>query len=335
MSSPTKPNDPDKIPVVEIVLRPVNQGWSMGEDWHVLRPLTSTMYDLRVFLEEEKGINRNRIMLRVKGKLFAASKEKWTFRRLGLYDGYVIDIEPTMSGSWWWHPIEHYAEIFIQRIESLLERAPGGGLFLHDLEPVVEMPPPIKKSLKVFLRIYPERFFLYSDTKKNTTWVRRTTNLIEIPAFETVPHILGQFAMYKDENFDWDSYADIDDKYKVETYVTAEEEEEARRKEKEDAELAIEAELLANGAVVDEVDAESSNENKAGDQRETLPSDPRSTAADIESVSHGDGPPLEVNTTSPIASKLVSPSASSKGTSVRSRPGSAQRSVKLDVPPDK
>lgn len=208
-------------PVVKLILRPICDGWNMGEDWEVILPLTLTFYNLKAFIETERGINRHRIMLRLKGKALAPSKEKFTFRRIGLYDGYVIQVEPTMSGSWWWHPYGHYEEKFLAQIEAHLNACPEKGAFLSDLIPVFIPPPPINKGLRILLRIHPERFHIYCDIKNNTFWVRRSKTILELPVFDSVSHTVGHFQHFQAEPFDWDNYMDVDDKCKVETFETA------------------------------------------------------------------------------------------------------------------
>lgn len=208
-------------PAVKLILRPICDGWNMGEDWEVVLPLSSTFYDLKAFIEAERSINRHRIMLRLKGKALAPGKEKFTFRRIGLYDGYIIQVEPTMSGSWWWYPYEHYEKKFLAQIEAHLSSSPEKGAFISDLIPLFVPPPPINKSLRVLLRIHPEMFHIYCDVKNNTFWVRRCKTILELPVFESVAHPVGHFQHFKADPFDWDSYVDIDDKYKVEIFETA------------------------------------------------------------------------------------------------------------------
>lgn len=207
-----------QVPQVLLILRPINEEWRMGEDWEVSRPMSSTMYDLRVMIEEVRGINRNRIMLRMKGRVFAPARDRWTLRRLGLYDGYIIHIEPTMSGSWWWHPLQHYIDDFIKYLEDFLDQQPEGGIFLSDMVPQITIPPPIKQSLRLFLRTHPEFFHIYCDTRNNTMWVRRTRGVVELPIFERFPHYLGRVKQFEYPNFDWDSYKDIDEKYVVDVF---------------------------------------------------------------------------------------------------------------------
>jgi hypothetical protein len=268
-SQPTQslPSPKKEEPQVNLVLRPVSEGWNMGEDWEVSRPYTTTMYDLRAFIEAERGISRHRMMLRMKGKVIQPNKEKWTLQRLGLYDGYVIQVEPTMANTWWWNTYDYYYENFLQQIETILDRLPDQGSFLTDLEKLITLPPPLRnKSLRVILRKYPERIHIYTDTTNNTHYVRRTKDLMDIPIFNLAPHTLGSFKHFQSPkpDFDWDSYQDIDDTHFHERFLTAEEEaEEAaakKREEEEKAKLAAAAAAEAAAAA----NALANNENQEG-----------------------------------------------------------------------
>lgn len=226
-----------QVPQVTLILKPMNEGWSMGEDWEIARPLSSTMYDLRVLIEETRGINRHRIMLRVKGKIFPPARDKWTFRRLGLYDGFVIQVEPTMSGTWWWHPKQHYIDKFIKELEDFLDQQPEKGIFLTEMIPQISIPPPIKQSLRIFLRMYPDHFNIYYDVRKNTMWIRRTQSVLQLPIFERFPHYLGNIKQFELPDFNWEDYKDIDDKYATEEFVSEEQLQEiAAAKEKAEKE---------------------------------------------------------------------------------------------------
>ena len=206
------------------------------------RSLSNTFLDIAQFVEDERGISRYRIQIRYKGKVVSDAKMKWTLRRTGISsDDVVLQIEPTLAGAWWWHTIPEYTEKLLTDIERVIDNSPNKGIFLHDLETLTPVPPPLEsKSLRVFLRIYPERFHIYTYTCDNTHWVRRTHGLIDLPIFSNVPHDLGRIQHFVPKPFDWDAYADIDDKYVVEVFETVEEqaariEREAAEKERQDA----------------------------------------------------------------------------------------------------
>jgi hypothetical protein len=88
---------------VTLFLRPVDEGWIMGEDMMVNLPALTTFLDLLILIEKEKDISRHRIQLRpmlkrVNNQLILKDRFDWTFKRLGLDDDMVICVEPTLSG---------------------------------------------------------------------------------------------------------------------------------------------------------------------------------------------------------------------------------------------
>jgi hypothetical protein len=88
---------------VTLFLRPVDEGWIMGEDMVVNLPAETTFLDLLILVEKEKDISRHRIQLRpmlkrVDNQLILQNRFDWTFKRLGLDDDKVICVEPTLSG---------------------------------------------------------------------------------------------------------------------------------------------------------------------------------------------------------------------------------------------
>ena len=82
----------------------------MGDDWKVEVLLDSNIYDLKVYIEENRGISRHRIMVRDSkaNELISLKREKNTFRRLLIPENYVFIIEPTLIGSWLWNPYDWY-----------------------------------------------------------------------------------------------------------------------------------------------------------------------------------------------------------------------------------
>jgi hypothetical protein len=218
---------------ITVIIRPFCGDWQMGEDWTLRISFLATFVDLKEFIEEVKGISRHRIQIKLKGKLLTGTREKWTLRRMGIYDAYVIQIEPTLVGSWWWNDYYYYVDILLRQIETIIDEKPDGGIFLSDLIPLVQIPPPVKVSLKVFIRSYPERLHVHCNTVENTYWIEKLKSTIEIPTFSSFPHYLGKFPYAKLPPFDWDSYKDIDDKYKVEAIEIEEEKKEVQPSEGE------------------------------------------------------------------------------------------------------
>jgi hypothetical protein len=200
---------------ITVIIRPFCGEWQMGEDWPITLSYMSTFVDLKLYIEDEKGISAHRMQIKLKGKLLTATREKWTLRRMGVYDGYVIHLEPTFPESWWWNDYSYYVELLLAQIEKAIDDN-GGGIFFSDLLPLVQIPMPIKVSLKVFIRSYPERLHVHCNTVEGTYWIETAKTAIELPTFSTYPHNLGKFPYAVLPPFDWDSYKDIDDKYKIE-----------------------------------------------------------------------------------------------------------------------
>ena len=85
---------------LEIIIRPIDGEWVMGEDWVISVHKDFTMLDLKNYIHKERGISPFRQQLRLKnGKLVQESKMQWSIRRHGLGNGYILKVEPTLSNS--------------------------------------------------------------------------------------------------------------------------------------------------------------------------------------------------------------------------------------------
>jgi hypothetical protein len=127
---PDVPKEPEKPPPVVIayltlVIRPKDKEWIMGDDWQIRIDSLSTLNDLRQYIEENNpnrvNISRHRIQLRLKQKVPSPSRDLWTLRKLGVFEGTVIGVEPTMSGSWFWHDYDYYASKTIDEVCAVVK----------------------------------------------------------------------------------------------------------------------------------------------------------------------------------------------------------------------
>ena len=109
-------NFTDEIETIQIFIRPIDPNnnsalatsyeqppWIMGEDMILnVDPMTS-ISDLKGIIEIYKHytehstgsnlfISRHRMQLRVNGKSIIPSKENWTLRRLGIFNGMIIQV---------------------------------------------------------------------------------------------------------------------------------------------------------------------------------------------------------------------------------------------------
>lgn len=214
--------------MVSVTLRAVDNGWVMGVDWIVDFHNLMTMGEIRTYVEQYRGISRHRIQLRLKGKVLPANREIWTLRRMGIYDGYTILIEPTIIGGWLWEPKEYYANKLLDEVCEIVTNTvtPNGSgrINLKVLNEKIKPPPCIKSSLRVFLRQYPERIYIHTDTSENELWVHVTKRPFQLPTFGTFSVEIGTFPYYKPKRFDWAGNKEIDDMYKIETLPVDEEE---------------------------------------------------------------------------------------------------------------
>ena len=213
--------------LVSVTLRPVDKDWVMGEDWVVDLHNQTTMVEIRQYVETHRGISKHRIQLRMKGKVCPTNREIWTLRRLGIYDGYVIQVEPTLSGAWLWNPKEYYINKLLDEVSAIIESTTSAGsagrINLKQLNAKIKPPPCIKTSLRVFLRQYPERIYMHTDTTEGDIWVHLTKRPFQLPTFGNFSVEIGTFAYYKPKKFDWAGNKDIDDMYKIETLPEEEE----------------------------------------------------------------------------------------------------------------
>jgi hypothetical protein len=207
--------------LVSITLRPVDRDWVMGEDWVVDFHNLTTVVGIREYIEKVRGISRHRIQLRLKGKVLPKNREIWTLRRLGIYDGYTMLVEPTLSGSWLWEPKQYYIDKLIREVTEIIEATATaitpGRIELSALNAKIAPPPCIKSSLRVFLRQYPERFYIHTDTTDNVLWIHIPRRPFQMPTFSNFSVEIGSFQYFKPKRFDWAANMDIDDMYKIET----------------------------------------------------------------------------------------------------------------------
>ena len=97
------------------------------------------------------------------GKMIPPTKEGWGLRRFAIGDGSVVVVEPTIEGAWFAHDQEYYVKRFVSEIRDAIEAA-GGVMSYSKLNSLVKVPPVFPTTLRVFLRKYPEHFYIHTDT---------------------------------------------------------------------------------------------------------------------------------------------------------------------------
>ena len=311
-----------QINTIQIIVRPVdpnnNPGlplsyetppWTMGEDMILdVDPLTS-LHDLKGIIEiykqhmeteigSTKFISRHRMQLRVNGKAVTASREPWTIRRLGIYDGTVIQVtdrkldtiillffsilrwkvEPTISGDWYWHDYDYYAEQLLERVLDIIRssnRIPCM-LSISELSDVLGTLPPIFRiNLKAFLRRYPEKVHIYCDYSgfQSVYWVQEATHSRMVPTFGEFPIDIGFAPRFKAPDFNWDEYRDIDDMYKEGTIDDPIDVSNEFEDDEEDGMIAAEVSALLEEmiiTIIEKEDGDSSQQDENSSHRDDV-----------------------------------------------------------------
>ena len=112
------------------------------------------------------------------------TESEWSMslRRVGLTaNNCLLEFRPKEMGLWMWHPLEYYKN---QYRELLVKTIGNRQVMLSELVEEVKRtrPPPIRTSTKVFLRCYPEVFWVTTHIASGLSEVRLTKTL-EPPTF--------------------------------------------------------------------------------------------------------------------------------------------------------
>ena len=155
------------------------------------------------------------------------NRESWTFRRFGIYEGYVIQVEPTLRGGWLWNPMGYYHEQLLQEVGRVVRSSPMGRVLLDDLVQRVTIPPCVRTSLKVFLRQYPDRIYIHTDLTEGHWWVHLVTKPFQLPTFGHMNIEIGRIKHYQPAHFDWGAYQDVDDTLQLASFEAVDEEQQS------------------------------------------------------------------------------------------------------------
>jgi hypothetical protein len=172
------------------------------------------------------------------------NRESWTFRRFGIYEGYVIQVEPTLGGGWLWNPVSYYHEQLLQEVGRVVRSSPMGRVLLDDLVQRVTIPPCIHTSLKVFLRQYPDRIYIHTDLTEGHWWVHLATKPFQLPTFGHMNIEIGRIKHFQPVQFDWGAYQDVDDMLQLASFEAVDEE---QQQSVEAVESSVEEEGVSKG----------------------------------------------------------------------------------------
>ena len=203
---------------IDLIIRPVDHGWSMGPDLKITMLLDDTQGNIKHKIEEMKphiSVHRM-IIFDPLGQILNEQRETNTFRRLGFKDNTVYILNPTIKGSWLWNSQEWYEKKLVQDLYKVIDRSRGGRVPLSQMKKKIVMPPFIQVSLQVFCRRLPDAIYMHVDTTNGEYWLSRPPPteevLYQLPTFSSLP---GETAYIKhhlpDPSFDWEAHADIND----------------------------------------------------------------------------------------------------------------------------
>ena len=192
----------------------------MGEPLEVEVLLDSNMVQLKALIERKKKISSHRFLLRDKNmNVPSVTQEKNTFRRLNLSDGYVFTIEPYLSETWLWHEPQWYIDKLIEDIKDVIKADVTKQAPVIRIAEKVIVPMHLRNtSLRVFIRQYPEHFYVNVDTNLSRYWVGIVNKKAstQLSTYSDFPCDVGKIVHHKTMPFDWDAHADINDTKRVE-----------------------------------------------------------------------------------------------------------------------
>ena len=151
-----------------LTFRPVDREWVMGDDMIIDVDNGLRLDSLFKVLSDKKRIPKSRFKLHVPPDRFYAwengkvgGKADWTVRRAGFYSKSIIKIEPIFPLAWLWHDLDWYEASYIEIIRAALEGCgEARGLSLQELAAATEKPPPLRCTLRAFLRKWPDKFHM-------------------------------------------------------------------------------------------------------------------------------------------------------------------------------
>ena len=149
-----------------LFLRPKQDDFAMSEDFEVSVPGKFTIFELQKYIELRlPHMSAHRMQIRLpNGQFNPMAREKWQLKRLGLSNGNVLIVEPTLPGAWTWNPVEWYEERVLGECLEVVRNSANGISSLKELEARVQFPPIFKMSLRVFLRKWPDKIVLHTNT---------------------------------------------------------------------------------------------------------------------------------------------------------------------------
>ena len=153
-------------------------------------------------------INAGRIVMIYAGKQIPENKYSWGFRKLGIRDGTVITLQPTLLRGWCWHTVGYYEDKFMRELADRVLKTEDGRIDLDQVKSMIPLAP-VLGEIKHFLRKYPEKIYLRSDLNTGKTWVHINENR-RLPTFDRLPIEMGRIYQHVPKGYEWDEYFEND-----------------------------------------------------------------------------------------------------------------------------
>ena len=182
-------------------------GWVMSPDEPVELEWSMTINEFFDWISHNRPhIPAGRIDVEFSGKKVPTNKYNWDLRRLGVRDGAIAHVRPTLLRAWTWHSIGYYEDAFMREMAQHIVETRDGRLNLDDVPNLVPLPP-VLGEIKHFIRKHPEKIFLRCDVNTGKTWASINKGW-QLPSFEHLPVEMGHIKEYEPVDFNWDAYAD-------------------------------------------------------------------------------------------------------------------------------
>ena len=101
-------------------------------------------------------------------------KADWTVRRAGMHSKLIIKVEPVFPLAWLWHEMDYYEKQYRTSIRDAFAEGGQERMTLQQIALTTEKPPPLRCTLRAFLRKYPEQFHL--EINQNSSVVTVSLN---------------------------------------------------------------------------------------------------------------------------------------------------------------
>mmetsp|Transcript_21094 Transcript_21094/g.27705 ORF Transcript_21094/g.27705 Transcript_21094/m.27705 type:complete len:172 (+) Transcript_21094:66-581(+) len=153
---------------MKILIEAIDGEWPMGEDLEIEVEESTTIFEIKELIKQHRGcpISRQRIDAEPK-ETHHGTLDECPVKKLGLKEGDSLTVHPTRHNAFLWHPLEYYERKLLDLVHEYLKERDGGPVDLVELttDDRFKPPPPLRYKLKVYLRKFPDEFYLEYDFK--------------------------------------------------------------------------------------------------------------------------------------------------------------------------